>query len=77
MYAYLCGVLDQEPTRDWRVCVEADFELAKKREQVGFDMSGDGIIVSLENGGEDGVRGGLDVVDFLDGSWFEVGEAEL
>jgi hypothetical protein len=42
-----------------------------------FDVSRDGVVVSLENGREDTAGGGLDVVDFLDCGGCEVGKAEL
>ena len=35
-------------------------------EEGRFDMSGDGVVVSLEHGREYTTGGGLDVVDFLD-----------
>ncbi len=40
-------------------------------------MSGYGIVVSLEEGREDGAVGGLDGVDFLDVCGEVVGETEL
>lgn len=40
-------------------------------------MSGDGIVISLEDGGEDRAFSGLDVIDFLDICGFVIGQAEL
>lgn len=40
-------------------------------------MLGDGVVVALEGGGENGVSGGLDVVDHFDVMGEEVREAEL
>lgn len=46
-------------------------------EQVFLDVSGYGVVVSLEDGGEDRASSGLDVIDLLDIGGFEVGETEL
>ena len=40
-------------------------------------MSGDGVVVSLKHGGEDGTCGGLNIVDLLDVGNFEVGDTKL
>lgn len=40
-------------------------------------MSGDGVVVALEGGGEDGVSSSLDIVDLFDVMGEEVREAEL
>ena len=73
----MCRVLDEETTSDGGVRVEAYFELAEEGEKVFFDLPGDGVIVALEDGGEDGPSSGLDIVDLLDVRGFEVGETEL
>jgi hypothetical protein len=49
----------------------------EEREEVGFDMAGDGVVVSLEDGRKDTAVFGLDIVDLLDCRGFEVGEPEL
>lgn len=49
----------------------------EEREEGGFDVARDGVVISLENGWEDTARGGLDVVDFLDCGGCEVRETEL
>lgn len=46
-------------------------------EETALDVSGDGVVVSLENGWEDGVCGCLDVVDVLHLGCGVVGESEL
>lgn len=40
-------------------------------------MSGDSVVVSLEDGREDRAGSRLNIVDLLDVGRFEVGEAEL
>jgi hypothetical protein len=49
----LGGVLDEEPSGDGRVRVEAYFELVKEGEEVLLDVSGDGVVISLEDRRED------------------------
>ncbi len=71
------GVLDEEAAGEGRVGVESDVEPAEQREQVGFDVAGDGVVVALVDGGQ---RVGLplaDVVDPLHVGGREVGDAEL
>ena len=70
-------VLDKEASGDWRVGIEADFEPMKERKEFDFDMSGDCVVVSLEDRRKDGVRADLDIVYILDIRGFEVREAEL
>ncbi len=45
--------------------------------KIFLDMSGDGVVVPLEDGGEDAVGGFLDGVDLFDFGGWEVGETEL
>jgi hypothetical protein len=73
----LCGVLDEESTCDWGVCVEANLELAEKGEEIGLDVPGDGVVIALKYGGKDRACGGLDVIDLLDIWDLEVGETKL
>lgn len=40
-------------------------------------MAGDGVVVALVDGGEDGLVGALDGVDLLDACDGEVGDAEV
>ena len=44
----------------------------EEREEGGFDVARDSVVVSLENGREYTAGGGLDVVDFLDCGGCEV-----
>jgi hypothetical protein len=73
----LCGILDEESTADRGVGVEAYFELVKEREEVFLDVSGDGVVISLKDGGKDGSCGGLNVVNLLNVGCFVIGEAKL
>ena len=70
-------VFGEEATGNGRVGVEADSEAVEEREEFRFAVSGDGVVVALEGGWEDGVSGSLNVVDLLDVVGKEVGEAEL
>lgn len=49
----------------------------EEREKVFFDVSRYSIVIALEDGGEDGACGGLNIVDLLNVFGSEVGEAEL
>ena len=73
----MSGVLDEETARDWGVCVETDFQFVEEGKEVFFDVSGDGVVISLENGWENGSCSRLNVVDVLNVGRSEIGEAEL
>jgi hypothetical protein len=73
----LSGVLNKETTRDWGICVETDLQLVEEGKEVFFDVSGDRVIIPLENGWENRPCSRLNVVDFLDIGRSEVGESEL
>jgi hypothetical protein len=68
----LCGILDEETASNRGVRVEADFEFVEEREEILFDVSGDGVVITLEDGREDRPCGRLKVVDLLDIGGFEV-----
>jgi hypothetical protein len=70
-------VFDEKSTCDGGVCVEAYFKLVKEGEQVFLDVSRYGVIISLEDGGENRASSELDVINFLDIRGFEVRETEL
>jgi hypothetical protein len=73
----LCRILDEESARDGGVGVETYFELVEEWEEVFFDVSGDSIVISLEDGREDRACRGLDIVNLLNVGGFKVGETEL
>jgi hypothetical protein len=72
----LCRIFDEETASDEAECVEAYFEFVEGKE-VFFDVSGYGVIVSLEDGEKNGPSSGLDIVDLLEVGGFEVRESEL
>jgi hypothetical protein len=71
------GVFDEETAGDGGVGVEGNLEFAEEREEGGFGEAGDGVVVSLEDGGEDGGGCFLDGVDLLDLGGGEVANAQL
>lgn len=52
----MCRIFDEETAGDGGVCVEAYFELVEEGKEVFFDVSGHGVVVSLENGGKKGTQ---------------------
>ena len=60
------GVFGEEAARDGGVGVEAYSEAVEERKELRFGVARDGVVVALVCGREDGVSGGLDVVDLFD-----------
>jgi hypothetical protein len=73
----LCRIFGEETAGDGGACVEAYFELVAEGKEVFFDVSGYGIVLSLENGGKKGPSSGLNIVDLLDVRSPEVRETKL